>query len=139
MIALGRTDNRVSMNAVIVIAHAPLASALREAAARACRLRADLRRWTCRPAITPGQPGRRTGRAGALRRQRGVLMLTDVLGATPCNVATRLLAGERTRLLAGVNLPMLLRSLCYRHEPLAALARALAGGAGGVVGAGAVR
>ena len=63
-----------------------------------------------------------------------MLILADVLGATPCNVAQRLLTGERTRLLAGVNLPMLLRALTYRAEPLEALAqRALDGGVRGVV------
>jgi len=64
----------------------------------------------------------------------GVLILADVLGATPCNVAQRLLTDERMRLLAGVNLPMLLRALTYRAEPLADMAqRALDGGMRGVV------
>ena len=63
-----------------------------------------------------------------------MLILADVLGATPCNVAQRLLTDERMRLLAGVNLPMLLRALTYRAEPLPVMAeRALAGGAQGVV------
>jgi len=63
-----------------------------------------------------------------------VLVLSDVLGATPCNVAQRLADGERTQLLAGVNLPMLLRAITYRADPLAAMAqRALDGGVRGVV------
>jgi PTS system ascorbate-specific IIA component len=63
-----------------------------------------------------------------------VLLLTDVFGATPCNVAQKLTDGVHTRLLAGVNLPMLLRSVCYRHETLDALtARAQAGGVQGVM------
>ncbi|MBP7958292.1 MAG: PTS fructose transporter subunit IIA, partial [Ottowia sp.] len=50
------------------------------------------------------------------------------------NVAQRLADGERTQLLAGVNLPMLLRAITYRAEPLAAMAqRALDGGVRGVV------
>ena len=41
-----------------------------------------------------------------------VLILTDVFGATPCNVAQRLADGVTTRVVAGVNVPMLWRSLC---------------------------
>ena len=57
------------------------------------------------------------------------LVLTDVFGATPCNVAQKVVDGLRTKLVAGVNLPMLLRTVNYGHEPLDVLvARALAGG-----------
>ncbi|CAM5779375.1 PTS sugar transporter subunit IIA [Ottowia pentelensis] len=124
------------MNAVLVIAHAPLASALREAALHMLADCApDLQAVDVRASDAP-EASLADARAALARcaGAEGVLILADVLGATPCNVATRLLAGERTRLVAGVNLPMLLRSLCYRHEPLAALTqRALAGGASGVV------
>lgn len=62
------------------------------------------------------------------------LVLTDIFGATPCNVAHRLVDGVRTKLIAGVNLPMLLRCVTYRQEALDLLVtRALAGGAQGVM------
>ena len=62
------------------------------------------------------------------------LVLTDVFGATPSNVAKRLVSGMQSRLIAGVNLPMLLRTVCYRHETLEVLTqRALSGGAQGVM------
>ena len=49
----------------------------------------------------------------------GVLVLSDICGATPCNIATRLVAStERVICLAGANLPMLVRALTYRAEPL---------------------
>lgn len=71
---------------------------------------------------------------GQLAGRDGVLLLADVFGATPCNVAARTVDGERTRLLAGVNLPMLLRAVTYRHEPLEATTqRALAGGTQGIM------
>ena len=63
-----------------------------------------------------------------------MLVLTDVFGATPCNVAQRLVDGVRSRLIAGVNLPMLLRAVTYRRESLDVLvARAMAGGTQGVM------
>jgi PTS system ascorbate-specific IIA component len=57
-------------------------------------------------------------------------VLTDVFGATPCNVAQKVVDGVHAKLVAGVNLPMLLRTVNYRHESLDVLvARALSGGA----------
>lgn len=67
-------------------------------------------------------------------RGEGVLVLTDIYGATPSNVAARLLKPGRVEGLAGVNLPMLIRALTYREEPLeTVLAKALSGGTEGVV------
>ena len=64
----------------------------------------------------------------------GVLVLTDIYGATPGNVAARLLADGRVEGVAGVSLPMLLRVLSGRNGSLpAAVARALSGGAEGLV------
>ena len=68
--------------------------------------------------------------------EQPTLILTDIFGATPCNIAQKLASDSRSciRLVAGINLPMLLRSVCYRHEPLETLvARALAGGGQGVM------
>jgi PTS system ascorbate-specific IIA component len=63
----------------------------------------------------------------------GVLVLTDIYGATPSNIASRLLRPGRVEGLAGVNLPMLIRALTYRNEPLAAMRdKALEGATEGV-------
>ena len=123
------------MNAVLLIAHAPLAHALRECA---LHVFADAGDDIGALDVDAHEPPEQTlARAQALRArwgERPVLVLTDVLGATPCNVAQRLADGERTQLLAGVNLPVLLRAITYRAEPLAAMAqRALDGGVRGVV------
>jgi PTS system ascorbate-specific IIA component len=64
----------------------------------------------------------------------GVLILTDMLGATPSNIATRLLEPGRVEGLSGASLPMLIRALTYRDEPLAAVVeKAMSGGHEGVV------
>lgn len=56
------------------------------------------------------------------------LILTDVFGATPCNVAQKLADGVRVKVVTGVSVPMLWRALGYANEPLDSLvARALAG------------
>ncbi|MFH1044719.1 MAG: PTS sugar transporter subunit IIA [Pseudomonadota bacterium] len=65
---------------------------------------------------------------------QGVLVLSDILGATPCNIATRLRVPGKVEVISGVNLPMLIRALTYREEPLPAVtAKALSGGRAGVV------
>ena len=53
-----------------------------------------------------------------LDQGEGVLVLTDIYGATPSNIAQRLLKPGKVEGLAGVNLPMLIRALTYREEPL---------------------
>lgn len=64
----------------------------------------------------------------------GVLVLSDICGATPCNIASRLVNPGRVECLSGVNLSMLIRALTYRNEPLESLVeKALSGGKEGVM------
>lgn len=59
----------------------------------------------------------------------GVLVLTDVVGATPARVASRLIEPLRIELIAGANLPMLCRALTYRRRPIEELVPMLIDGA----------
>ncbi|MCB1936875.1 MAG: PTS sugar transporter subunit IIA [Nitrosomonas sp.] len=64
----------------------------------------------------------------------GVLILCDIFGATPCNIATRLTESGRVFCIAGVNLPMLIRALSYRNETLSTvIEKALEGGKKGMM------
>jgi len=64
----------------------------------------------------------------------GVLVLTDIFGATPGNVVSRLLEDNRVEGVSGVSLPMLLRVLTSRNGSIsAAVKRAVSGGSEGVV------
>ena len=64
----------------------------------------------------------------------GVLILTDIFGATPGNVVSKLLQDGRVEGVSGVSLPMLLRVLTGREGSLAAVVqRALSGGSEGLV------
>lgn len=64
----------------------------------------------------------------------GVLVLTDIYGATPSNLTCRLIEPGKVECVAGVNLPMLVRALTYRNEPLETVAeKAISGGREGVV------
>lgn len=122
------------MNHILIIAHAPLASAL-----KACALHVFP---DCGPHVTaldvpPNMPpAESVAQARQMMQMQGgeMLLLTDVFGATPSNIAKQLIDGISSRLLTGVNLPMLLRAVTYRQENLDVLVqRALAGGSQGVM------
>jgi PTS system mannose-specific IIA component len=64
----------------------------------------------------------------------GALILTDIYGATPSNIALKLLEPGRIEGISGVNLPMLLRALTYRDKDMETLlTRAVSGGRDGVL------
>ena len=123
---------------ILLLTHAPLASALRECALHVFADSAEDVLALDVPAQEP--PEATLDRAMALLAaahgglENSTLILTDLFGATPCNVAQRLASQLPARLVAGVNLPMLLRSISYRHEPLDDLvSRAMIGGSQGVM------
>ena len=64
----------------------------------------------------------------------GVLIMTDILGASPANLALKLLEPGRIEGVAGVNLPMVLRTLTYRKSDLRTLIKkAVSGGCDGII------
>ena len=77
---------------------------------------------------------------------KGILILTDVMGATPANVASRLVGlnpsisglSSQVVVLTGMNLPMLMRAVSYRSDAIETLAqKALQGGMNGILRLGA--
>lgn len=120
---------------MMIIAHAPLASALKAVAEHAF---ADCSRVLEALDVPPDMPIEEVeARAQAMLarvRSPEALIFTDVFGATPCNVAQRLGDGAQVRVIAGVNVPMLWRSLSYANEPLeTVMMRAMAGATQGVM------
>jgi mannose PTS system EIIA component len=68
-----------------------------------------------------------------LDQGQGVLILTDAFGSTPSNIASQLHVDQRTVVVAGVNLPMLVRIFNYPTLDLAGMAAAaVEGGQRGV-------
>ena len=64
----------------------------------------------------------------------GVLILTDMFGGTPSNLAAKLLVPGKVDAVAGVSLPMLIRALTYREKSLEVIVtKAISGGCEGVV------
>lgn len=127
------------MTGILIIAHAPLASALGRCAEHVYSCEPDTRLDLRLLDVDAGADVEQTVlRARELMREvdrgDGVLVLTDVFGATPGNVAAKLADPGQVSVIAGVNLPMLLRAVCYRSERLAEVAeKALKGGQQGVL------
>jgi PTS system ascorbate-specific IIA component len=76
--------------------------------------------------------------AHTVNSENGLLVLTDIMGATPANVANRLAHKAefdgRVRVMAGVNLPMLMRAISYRADSLdSAMQKAMHGGQQGII------
>ncbi|WP_233862068.1 PTS sugar transporter subunit IIA [Paraburkholderia adhaesiva] len=123
------------MAGILIIAHAPLATALRECIAHiygGCPARIG-----ALDVLPDSDPAEVVQQANAeverLREENGALVLTDMFGATPSNIAARLATLPQVRVLAGVNLPMLVRAVCYRATPLDMLVeKALTGAGNGV-------
>jgi PTS system mannose-specific IIA component len=84
--------------------------------------------------------------AKAVEMHGELLVLTDVMGATPANVASRLMSQQsstgmklKVQILAGLNLPMLMRAVSYKDDALDVLAqKTLQGGQNGILRLGAM-
>ena len=123
------------MPAILVVAHAPLATALQAVAAHVYPERKrELQALDVEPDADPASIERDIRAALEALGGDEALILTDMFGATPCNAARRVADGVRVRVVAGVNVPMLWRALCYVGLQLDELvARAVDGGTNGVM------
>ncbi len=123
------------MTTVVLVAHAPLASTFSGLGGHCFeQAAASLKVLDVQPseqiddvaqrlrALLPGEP------------DADVLVLADTVGATPYNGARQVADGDpRVRVIAGLNLPMLWRTLCYLGEPIDKLCSlALDGGVEGI-------
>lgn len=65
---------------------------------------------------------------------KGVLVMTDIFGASPSNLVMKLLEPGRVEGVAGASLPMLMRALTYRERDMETLvAKAVSGARDGVI------
>jgi PTS system mannose-specific IIA component len=127
------------MAGLLIIAHAPLASALKLAAQHCFPDAAlTLQVLDVPPNLPPDEVQAQARLLLALAQEGDplgeALILTDVFGATPCNAVQALADGVRVKVVTGVNVPMLWRTLNYASQPLDMLTNvAMAGGTHGVM------
>ncbi len=123
------------MIGILLITHAPLGKAFLEAVTHVFRSAPE--RIESLDVIADQDPDevRRFAREAISRIDdgSGVLVLTDIVGATPSNCTLQLCVPGKVEVIAGVSLPMLLRAISYRQNTLENAAEmALAGGQKGV-------
>ena len=108
---------------VFIIAHSPLASALKSCAVHvySCDKRTADRIHSIdvlADADADAVADLAKAAVSADSESDGTLVLTDVVGATPSNIANRLLSLNNVSVVAGVNLPMVLTALCHWDDSL---------------------
>ncbi len=121
---------------LLLITHNRIGAELLEAATMVlglCPLSAET--ISCPPDCDPEATLRHAKtRVDAVDRGDGVLVLTDLYGSSPGNVATGLCETGRVMVVAGVNLPMLVRVLNYASMELEELAhKAVSGARAGII------
>ncbi|MDD2966472.1 MAG: PTS sugar transporter subunit IIA [Desulfovibrionaceae bacterium] len=123
---------------IIIVAHADYGSAILRMAEFILGPVADCSSISVDVALEVSETvGRLNDAAQRLDKGAGVIILTDMFGGTPTNLALSLLSSHNVEVVTGVNLPMVLKVIASRTLPLAELART-AGEAGknGIVVAG---
>jgi mannose PTS system EIIA component len=122
------------MPGLLIIAHAPFASALQTVAAHIDSEKSQqLQAVDVSASMSTEEIERLLLQALEKLHQPQVLILCDVFGATPFNVALRFAKGSDVGLVTGVNVAMLWRCMSYAHKPLGELLEiARAGGVNGI-------
>ncbi len=123
------------MASILLVAHAPLASALLAVARHAyADCGGQLGALDVAADIGLKEAADQVTAALAALPGPEVLVITDAFGATPCNAALAAADGVHARVVTGVNVPLLWRTLCYAHLPLGELVtRAVDGGRQGIM------
>lgn len=122
---------------ILIISHAPLGNAMRQVATGTLgQLPLSV---AVLDIVADTEPQQALQRAESLLHEldqgEGVLLFTDLFGSTPSNIACRLLQpGRELRLISGLSLPMLIRTMNYAELPLDELVqKALSGGHDGIL------
>jgi PTS system ascorbate-specific IIA component len=136
------------MAGILIIAHTPIASAMLSFAEHVYGSIPDHIQAVDIPAHEDAKISfeRVMVAAKAVETHGELLVLTDVMGATPANVASRLMSQQnssgkklKVQILAGLNLPMLMRAVSYKDDALDALVqKTLQGGKNGILRLGAM-
>jgi mannose PTS system EIIA component len=124
------------MIGVLIVAHGTLGESLSAAVTHVLGSRPP--QFANLPVTATDDPSRLLPKARALVESLdsgdGVLIFSDIYGATPCNLAAKLLVAGRFEAVAGVNLPMLVRAFTYRDKGMETMIKkAISGGCDGVL------
>jgi len=123
------------MASILLVAHSPMASTLLTVAQHTyadCAV--QVKAVDVPPQMSLDEATARVAAALKALPDPDVLVMVDTFGATPCNAALAAAEGSSARVVTGVNVPMLWRTLCYAHLPLSELVtRAVDGARQGIM------
>ncbi|MDQ2915658.1 MAG: PTS fructose transporter subunit IIA [Pseudomonadota bacterium] len=124
------------MIGVLIVAHGALGASLVDAITHVLGARPP--QFDVFPVVAEDDPlvllPKASEAVAALDTGEGVAVLADLYGATPCNLAVKLASPGRVEVIAGVNLPMLVRAFTYRTKGMDTLVKkAISGGCEGVL------
>ena len=124
------------MVGILIVTHGDLGMSLSQCAQHI--LQRDLPNLAVMAVDKRDDPDRKLAEArelvSALSTGAGVLIFSDIFGGAPSNIASRLVEPGHIEAIAGVSLPMLVRSLCYASLPLEqVVSKAVTGGLEGVI------
>lgn len=133
-------ENNLAHVGIIVVAHADYGTALLRTVEFILGQQSDCCSISVDVALDVNDTvARLTDAAERLDKGKGVIILTDMFGGTPTNLALSLLQTHNIEVVTGVNLPMLLKVFTSRNKALDELAReAGEAGTSGIVVAGAM-
>lgn len=128
------------MAGILIVAHTPLASAMLDFVEH---IYGQVPENVSAVNVPPHEDVKLTlnkliSKVDGFKGEEEVLVITDIMGATPANVASRLINHTHSlkdiQVVTGVNLPMLLRAISHRHEPIEQIVeKSLQGGQQGVI------
>ncbi|MDT8364321.1 MAG: PTS fructose transporter subunit IIA [Nitrosomonas sp.] len=125
----------INMIGILIVTHQPLGSSFLDCIKHILgKLPSQLVNYTITPRANPDtEISNLQEILLKLDQGGGVLILTDLYGATPANIASKLIRCGQVECLSGLNLPMLLRAIQYQDKPLAEMMdKALSGGQTGI-------
>lgn len=106
--------------ALLLITHNNIATSLIEVATTIVNHTPDNIAYIEVPMDAPIEPVEESvqEKLSQLDTSEGILILTDMYGGTPSNIAFKFTQQDNTCLISGLNLPMLVRIMNYRNLPL---------------------
>jgi mannose PTS system EIIA component len=124
------------MIGILIVAHGTLSDSLAGAVTHVLGARPS--QFATLPVAATDDPLELLPKARALVAELdtgdGVLIFSDIYGASPSNLAAKLLVSGRIEAVAGVNLPMLVRAFTYRDKGMETIIKkAISGGCDGVL------
>ena len=109
--------------ALLLVSHKGIASNLLETAASIVNNKPDNMAYVEVPMDAPIETMRQNiqEKLDQFDENKEVLILTDIYGGTPSNLASCFISNEKTKLVSGLNLAMIIKAINYRSLPLSEL------------------